>query len=521
MLLLLPPLCLFITALILIVLRWRVPRFRFGWLIAVGGTCLAWLSLFLWQGRMPITLSLPAWQPQALLSEAPLFVADGLGWLYAFTLVTLALAILLTATVREPFPADLAWAGMLALGGLGLLAVTAGNPLTLVLIWAALDWVELGLMLRSVRQPASAERAVAAFWARATGLVVLLLANVVSVAAGANMNFMTTPPQAGLLLVLAAGLRLGVLPLHLPYTSETSLRRGLGTMLRLVAVASSLILLVRIPPSGLASPFTPFLKILVAMAALYGGWMWLRAPDELAGRPFWLIGLGALASAAALRGNSLGAAAWGVALILGGGTLFLASVQHPWLNRLMLVGAWALSSLPFSLSAAAWGSKAVGLDLTQPLFLVAQALLMAGFIRRAWKPSPRASLESQPVWARNIYPAGIATLLLIQFGLGFWGWEGARQRGELTAGLTVSLLTLGLVWATPRFPLLNPPRAHWVQPPRASRLERVYRNMWAFYHGVARLGRGVSDVLEGEGGLMWALLFLVLLVSLLTQRTPR
>jgi len=521
MLLLVPSLLLFSTALILIALRLRWPRFRFRWLIAVGGTLLTWLSLFLWKGRVPIALSLPAWQPEALLSETPLFVADGLAWPYALALVTLALAILLTATVREPFPADLAWAGMLALCGLGLLAVTAGNPLTLALIWAALDWVELGLMLRSVRQPASAERAVAAFWARATGLVVLLLANVVSVAAGASMNFMTTPPQAGLWLVLAAGLRLGVLPLHLPYTSETSLRRGLGTMLRLVAAASSLILLARIPTSSLASPFTPFLKIGVAMAALYGGWMWLRAPDELAGRPFWLIGLGALASAAALRGNPIGAVAWGVALILGGGTLFLASVQHAWLNRPMLIGAWALSSLPFSLSAAAWESKAGGLDLTQPLFLVAQAFLLAGFIRRAVRPSPRASLETQPAWARKIYPAGIGILLLMQFGLGFWGWAGARQSGEVPAGLAAVLLTLGLVWATPRFPLLNPPRAHWVQPQPASRLERVYQNLWAFYHGVARLGRGVSEVLEGEGGLMWALLFLALLVSWLTQRTPR
>ncbi len=42
------------------------------------------------------------------------------------------------------------------------------------------------------------------------------------------------PPQAGLLLIVAAGLRLGVLPVHLPYNSESSLRRGLGTMLRLV-----------------------------------------------------------------------------------------------------------------------------------------------------------------------------------------------------------------------------------------------------------------------------------------------
>jgi hypothetical protein len=48
-------------------------------------------------------------------------------------------------------------------------------------------------------------------------------------------------------LLLAAGLRLGVLPLHLPYASEAAIRRGFGSALRLISAGSSLILLARIP----------------------------------------------------------------------------------------------------------------------------------------------------------------------------------------------------------------------------------------------------------------------------------
>jgi len=70
--------------------------------------------------------------------------------------------------------------------------------------------------------------------------------------------------------------------------------------------------------------------------------MWLRAPDELTGRPFWIIGLASLAMASALHGNPAGATAWGVALILAGGMVFLASAQQIWLNRILLVGAWTI-----------------------------------------------------------------------------------------------------------------------------------------------------------------------------------
>lgn len=519
MLIPLSALLVFVTALTLLLLRVRRPEFRFTWLIAVAGTFLAWISALLWQTQIPFSLVLPSWEPAYLFSETFLFSADGLSWPYAVSLITIALAVLLTASVRADFPNSLAWAGSLTLCGLGLLAVTAGNPLTLALVWAALDLGELITMLRSVKGRELSERAVVAFSVHAIGILLLLLADVVSLETGHPTDFLSAPSQAGLLLLVAAGLRLGVLPLHLPYGSDSSLRRGLGTMLRLVSAASSLVLLARIPAASLASPITPLLLIFATAAALYGGWMWLRAPDELAGRPFWIIGLAGLAVACALRGNPAGATAWGIGLILVGGVLFLASVQQIWLNRALLIGAWALSTLPFSLSAPVWQSNVVGLDFTLPLFPAAQALILAGFVRHALRPSARPALESQPPWAKSVYPAGIGLLLFVQLILGLWGWDGAFQVGTPAIGIAVSLLTLGLLWAVPRFPILSPARAHWIQS-APSRLDQLYQNLWALYRWLGRVGQTISEALEGEAGIMWTLLFLVLLVSLIAHRNP-
>lgn len=517
MLILISCLLLFITALTLIVLRVAQPNARYTWLVAVGGAMLALVSVFIWLAQMPFDLMLPAWQPVTLFTSPILFRADGISWPFAFGIAALTLSILLTAVTRPVFVNSFAWVGILALGGLGILAVTANNPLTLLLVWAALDITELLTQLGSVDGSANNEKVVISFSTRALGIGVLLWASIVSIAEGSAFDFQTMSAASGLYLVGAAGLRLGVLPLHLPYSSESILRRGFGTALRLISAASSLILLGRIPAAGLNSFATPFLMILATMAAIYGGWMWLRAPEELNGRPYWIISLASLSMIASLSGNPLGAVAWGCALLLVGGALFLASVQHVWLNRIMLLGAWSLSSLPFSLTASAWLGS---LGSFIPFVIIAQALVTAGFIRHALRPAGRDSLDSQPSWTRAVYPSGIILLIALQFLLGWIGWDGALQVGAWLQAVIASFLTFGLVWAIPRFRVLNPIHAHWVTTATTSRLNDIYQGIWSLYRALGRLSQAITVTLEGEGGIMWTLLFLVLFVSLLAQGTP-
>ncbi len=516
MLILISCLLLFVTALALMALRVSQQTARFSWLVAVGGTMLAFASVVAWLAQMPFELALPAWQPFGLFVNPISFRADGLSWPVALSIAALTLSILLTAVARPVVANSFAWVGTLTLGGIGLLAVTADNPLTLLLVWGALDLTELIAQLASVEGSSNNEKVVTSFSIRALGIGILLWANIFSIAQGSAFNFESIPAGSGVFLVLAAGLRLGVLPLHLPYSPDSSLRRGFGTALRLISAASSLVLLAHVPAGGDAK-FTPFLLAIAILAALYGGWMWLRAPDELTGRPYWVIGLAAFSVTSAVSGNPLGAVAWGCALVLVGGALFLATVQQVWLNRILLVGAWSLSALPFSLTASAWIGN---LGFFVPFIIAAQSLLVAGFIRHALRLSGRDTLDSQPGWARTVYPAGILLIIWCQLLLGFVGWNGALQIGAWLQAVLASLLTFGLVWATPRFRILNPIRAHWVKNPTATRLDDIYGSIWAVYRLFERISHAVNVTLEGEGGIMWTLLFLVIFISLLTQGLP-
>jgi hypothetical protein len=513
-------LILILTALSLLILRVMVPGFRYNWLFAVGGTLLAWISAFMWQLQMPIMMQLAVWQPAMLFSQSPTLIADRTSWAFVISLITLALAIIITAVVRPRFPSPINWVGALVLTSLGMLAVVADNPLTLVLVWAAIDLVELVVQIWFVEDPKLSERVVVSFASRATGLLILLWADMVGAASGQLSDFRAATPQAGLYLLIAAGLRVGVLPLHLPYPSESGLRRGFGTGLRMVSAASSLILLARIPANSINSPITPYLLMLVSFAAVYGGWMWLRAPDELTARPFWLIGMGSLVVAAALRSNPTGAAAWSCALILSGSALFLFSEQNRWLTRALYAGAFGISTLPFSLTASGWVGGGTGFWPALPFLLLSHAMLIAGYIRHARRTTTRVTNEDQPIWARNVYPIGIVLLLLSTILLGLYGWDGSMRFGSWMAGLVVSFLALGILWLTPRLRILNPVRAHWVRPTNTSWLDWAYQGLWNLYRQMGRVSNAFTSLLEGESGIMWTLLFLVLFITVFTQRTP-
>lgn len=513
MLILISCLFFFLVSLILVGLRIFRPEARYTWLVALGGAMLGFVSVFLWLMQLPVNIALPGVPTLDAFHSSLLFTADGVSFPFALATAGLILSILLTAVAQPVYVNTLVWAGTLALGGVGILAVTANNPLTLLLLWASLDLTELIIHLSSIHGASNNEKVVISFSARAFGIGFLLWGSMTSIAEANTFEFQSMSASAGIFLAIASGLRLGVLPLHLPYAPESNLRRGFGTALRFISAASSLILLGRIPVGVFTSSLTPILIFMTLIVALYAGWAWLRAPDELNGRPYWVIGIASLSILSALSGNPVGAVAWGCALLLVGGALFLASAQNIVLNRIMLLGAFSISALPFSLTASAWLGN---INFFISLSSVAQALMMAGFIRHALRSSNRDALDNQPAWMQVMYLSGIILLILIQFFLGFFGWEGAMQIGAWMQAIVAALLTFGLVWASRRFRIFNPVRAHWVSTTE-SRLSNLYQGLWALYRFFHRGSQIVTTILEGEGGIMWTLLFLVLFVALITR----
>jgi hypothetical protein len=506
------------TAATVAVVRIARPGFGFSWLVAAIGALLAWISTFVWQVSLPQTLALGQWLPQSLFIYSPSLLADRINFPFALGLTSLALAIIWTSAARSTTTSPLAWISTLALTALGLIAVLAGNVLTLLLALAAIDLLELVNTLRVAEDPVSSENAVITFSVQLIGLGLITLATVVAYAAGTALNFEAMPPQGSLYLLLGVGVRIAAALYRQPNTREPELRRGYGTAVRLISAAASLSVLARIPAESIPPTANGWLLFFAALAGLLSGVSWLRAPDPIGGRRFFLAGMGALAFAAALRGNGIGSAAWGSALIFCGGLASLYSIHQRRLTIILIAAGFTLTALPFSLTASGWDSTVPSSWAFWILLVPIQALMLAGYVSSIVRSS-EASLENQPNWARSIYPAGLVVLGLSGLSLGLFGWAGALQIGVWPAALAATLLGGSLGWFFWRVPGLQRAVRPAVQSGErvagasAPVFHAISTFTWGIYRTLGRVGSLVARTLEGDGGLLWTLVILALFLS--------
>lgn len=513
----LPILILLLGPLVILILRLARPNFVYHWLIAVAGALVAWPVLIVAGFRLPQTLTLVTWQIGTVFSSTVNLSLDQFSWPYALGLTTLVLAVILTDVARAG-EADWAnWAGSLFETALGLLAVMAGNPLTLLLAWTAIDLVELLVLLGEVLPSKVRERIVLAFSVRVLGSVLLIAAGVVAWSDNQTLTFAITSPQPILLMILAAGLRLGVFPLHLPFLQELSLRRGVGTIIRLVPAVTAFVLLGRmafaLEGAGVKVLFAPVLLGLAGLAALFSGASWLIAIDELEGRQTWILGMGSLVIASTIRAQPVASLAWGLATVFSGGLLFLSSLRDRRISWLPLLGLVGLSTLPFT---PAWNGSNLFRAPFDPfllLFFIAFVLLMLGYYRHALRPGARLGGVERWVWV--IYPVGLALLPATHFAIGWLIKPTLTEvslAGWLLGPIGVAFLIAGIIWGRrdiriPQFIV--------------DILDYVFSFRWLYFlfgllfRLVERLVVFLTTILEGAGGVLWIALWILLLIAFL------
>lgn len=504
-----PILFLFIAVIILLGINRFKPRFRYQWLILLTGGVVTFLGVLLWQVDYPLSLLLPPWQPIKVFHYSPAWLVDSLSWPYALSLAALAGAVILTANIRREQGSS-SWSGILFLTLLGILAVTAADPLTLILMLTAIDLAELMFRILSAEGPDQTRAVILSFSIRVVGTGLLLWACVNDSSGIPALAWENSSTASGLFLFLASGLRLGILPLSLVLPNENTIGRGLGTIMRLVTASTGLSILAHIPGGALQASWAPYLLGCNAILAFFAGWRWFREPGDNQGRPYWILGLAALTSASTLYASPGGAVGWGVILILGGGLIFLFSSHHRKLMWLPLLGLWGMIAPPYSPTAGVWSGGSGISFFSLIILLPAQALLAAGFFRRIVQPG-EISFESRENWVRILYAAGMLLLLGSILLLGVWGWDGAARIGLWWASVSVVFLTALVFFLSSR--RLDAPKIIQAKVFRINILEEVFRSILRLLESIVRI---ITSTLEGEGGIFWSILLLVLILSLLS-----
>ncbi len=532
MILLIPIGLLLIAALLISILDRVKPKFGTSWLIASAASLIAWLTYFFLRLRLPTVLDIHSWEGSTtnLVGQFS-FLLDYDNWPYAFSLITVTLAVILTDAARTRYDSTpLSWAASLGITAFGLLALQSGSILTLMITWVLVDIIQLFYLLRQKGDNRYRTAIILSYGVRTTSMLLLIIAAIQTWQSSASFSLTGIPDQTGFLFLLAAGLRTGILPLNPRILQEPNLRRGAGNIIQLVPVIISLSLIARLPSNlvtGELQPWMPLILGLLAISALYAAFRWFSAPEEIEGRPYWIIAWVSLAAVSALNGAPEASLAWGTALILPGSLMFLYAPRVQRMNFLLHFGLIGLMGWPFTPLASGWaGLAANGVTVWTVLFTLVHTIMVLGYLRRVLQPSGEVgALES---WARLVYPLGFIILIQAIVAMALIGWPGSLTVGTWWLGLASNLIIIILfilVWRLG----INPP---YIQLPASSRLakvsgwllprlEPIFRLEWIqklFWWGKDFLGfilNGFSNILESEGGILWTILLMVLMIALL------
>lgn len=532
MLILLPVGLLLLGSLAIFILNLTRPKFGTSWLIASGTSIIAWGIIFYLRLRLPSQLVLLTWEgPTTDLFGRFSLLLDYDSWPYALALITITLAVILSDAARTRYDSSPhAWSASLIITAFGLLAILSGTSLTMMVAWVMLDLLEIYHLLRLQDTTQFNFRIVISYGVRTASVLLLFWGTVQGWTSIADFDLTQIPQNAGFIFLLAAGLRLGVFPLNLPFLREPVLRRGAGNLIRMMPVAAGLSLLARLPVDLLTPNLTRWMPLfmgLLALAALYAAARWLTADDEIEGRPYWIVAWASFATACVLNGVPQASIAWGIALILPGSLLFLYYPRVQRINFLLFFGIIGLLGLPFTPAASGWaGLAANGVTLWTFLFIIAHGLMVLGYLIRILRPGGEAgALES---WARLVFPLGLILIIQSMIALGLVGWPGALTLGVWWLPLVSMVFIVTVVILIRRFgtslPNFQLPASSGIRKvtdwmfPRLDpifRLEWIYRVAWHIFNFFGRILNSFSALLEGEGGVLWTILILVLLITLL------
>ena len=490
---------------------------RVLWGLNSGTALLAWLICLILVMNVPNVTSLSVWRPSELFASRLELHLDATGWLFLYGAATVVVSVAFTEASRPGVATPGTRSLLLSYAAVAMTAMLAGNLLTVVMTWTLMDVWTVVFLLRMQADTKSISKLMIRWAVDVGGVLLALSAALINGAEGGSSSLTSplTSSLAAVLLVLAALLRLGLLPPHISITYRSHKQHGLGTLIRLLPPVAALSVLARMMNIGVPAEAVPWLRLAGVLGVIVGSLRWSLHTDVVTARLFLVLGvsgMGVLAASLSVEGGGAPIAAAGIILLFAGAVVSLTEVFSP-IHRLWLgLVSILLAGMPgtpggviaASLVASALNGSPLGLVILGILGLI---LLTSGCLRLIFLPvRPWPSGESL---VRVMYGLGLALPVIVSIGLGL------RMPGSVTleavAGfaIAIALAALALFWLR-RLPQRDVDRwvrlIEWLDP------NPLYRVLWGGGRAVIRFFRAIGDILEGEGAMLWMSVILLLLI---------
>ena len=480
--------------------------FRSNWVVATGGALLSWLSLLFLRFRLPFSLSFSSWWSGQGLVFSSSWRLDEVSWPLASAMSSLLLSAFLSA-VRQAMSASWqTWAPGLALTAAALLSALSSDLLTFAFTWVLLDVLVSAIQIDQFSKAEEKRGSLFQVSVNLVGIFLLLAAWALSTSA---------PELSKGLVIFSAALRLGIFTASRFAPKSNRLRKDIELLLLLSPLAASLALLAH--AEGLSGQTANLILWLAFLPASYAAFKAIFAAPGKRGHLYWVLGQAALAVVAAVSGASMATLVLSLALLFGGAMLSLRPKVGYARVPLIVVGGFALSSLPFTPTYFTSEFFVSPSSVFVYIFLPIQALLLLAWLRQIWL-GEEVEEPSEP-WAHAILNTSVYMLpiLFILLGVGFAPSLSPRNLQLILWPGALNVILTGLFALALRLP------APKLSSRVAGALEAFFSLSWLIRAGeilfrtIQWLLRFVNRLLEGEAGVLWALLLIALLLSLVAQ----
>lgn len=514
----LPILILLFGALLMSIARNRPERIL--WALTSGTALLAWIISLVLVTSIPDVISLSVWKPTALFASRLELHLDPVGWFFLYGTSTLIVSVAFTQAAQSGTTAPFHRAVMLSYPAIAMIAMLAGNLLTVAMSWALLDILTLIFLLRVQNDRKSTPRLFIRIAVDGGGVLLVLMASLLNESAGGT-NSLSTPmisSTAAIFIVLAVLLRLGLLLPHITLQPMMDLPRQLGTLLRLLPPVAALSVLARMLNIGVPMETLFWLRIAGGLGVIIGGLRWAFSIDREAAKPFLLLGISGLGVLAAslsheIRGAPITAA--GGVLLLSGAVFFLAEVFAPPHRAWVGLAVLFLAGMPGTPTGVISATLATGLlDTTSVVVtfvgVIGLVLFTIGGIQHIFLPT--ISWPTGESLVRVLYGLGLLLPILVGFGLG------VRMPGSVSLeasivfaiAIALSLISVFLIRKLPEGSVHR-----WGQVFAWLDTDPPYRFLARISRFVVNLFRMIGELLEGEGAMLW--MIVILLIVILAQ----
>ena len=102
--------------------------------------------------------------------------------------------------------------------------------------------------------------------------------------------------------------------------------------------------------------------------------------------------------------------------------------------------------------------------------------------------------------------------------MGLWGWPGALQVGAPIPAAIATVATVALVLGKRRIGLLTADPIRWAPRAAGRFFSAIGHELARIQDMLQRVAMTITRTLEGEAGILWSLVVLVLFVSLIVDR---